>query len=140
MTSEPAPATAADLALQGPRVHPADVDLATVRAYLARPKSHLALLVDADGVLVATLDASDLPEDRTHDARPARRVGRLDGRTVAASVDAASVGLLLAERNTRRLAVVDGEGRLVGLVCRKRRSAGYCDDEGVAQLRAERHR
>lgn len=129
--------TALDLALRSPQVHGVDVTLAELRAYLARPKSHVALVVDADGRLLSAVLPEDLPAAGA--AEPDTLPGTLEGRVVAPTTPAAEVEALLAARGLRRLAVVDADGRLLGLVCRKRRSAGFCDDEGVAALRAERH-
>lgn len=128
--------TALDLALRHPRTHGVEVTVAQLRDYLARPKSHVALVVDADGRLVATVLPEDLPA--ADDAAPGMHAGTLEGRTVAPTTPAAEVEQLLETRGLRRLAVVDAEGRLLGLVCRKRRSSGFCDDAGVAALRAER--
>ena len=38
----------------------------------------------------------------------------------------------------RRLAVVEDDGRLLGLLCLKRSGDGFCTDAGVAERRAAR--
>jgi hypothetical protein len=45
----------------------------------------------------------------------------------------ADVHALLLHTGRRRLAVVDGAGRLLGLLCLTRRRTGYCSDAGVAE-------
>ncbi|MGW1564687.1 hypothetical protein ACWCQ1_51030 [Streptomyces sp. NPDC002144] len=40
----------------------------------------------------------------------------------------------------RRLAVTDGCGRLLGLLCLKRSGNGYCSDEGIRARADERER
>ncbi|MER5675261.1 CBS domain-containing protein [Pseudonocardia alni] len=100
-----------------------------------------ALLVVDRGVLLAVVERGDL-EGRPA-AAPVRWLGTLAGRTVAPTepVDAARERMRAAGR--RRLAVVDGHGRLLGLLCLKRSGAGFCTDEGVrarASERAERRR
>ena len=39
----------------------------------------------------------------------------------------------------RRLAVVDGDLRLLGLLCLKASRTGFCSDEGVDGMRRGRH-
>jgi hypothetical protein len=41
-------------------------------------------------------------------------------------------------QSTRRLAVVDGTGRLVGLLCLKRTLDGFCSDADVRARAVER--
>lgn len=48
----------------------------------------------------------------------------------ATSADAARE--LLIDRGLRRLAVVDHDGTLLGLMCLKRTRTGFCSDEDVA--------
>src|SRR5919206_425323 len=64
---------------------------------------------------------------------PALPLARLTDRTVAPEVPLADVHELLLRTGRRRLAVVDGAGRLLGLLCLKRRRTGYCSDAGVAE-------
>lgn len=127
--------TALDLALRSPKVLPATATVAEVRAFYADSDHvHLALLVDATGVLVSAVSAVDLSPELPGEV-PAVMVGRLTGRTVHATVDETGVSDMLQRGGMRRLAVVDDDGRLLGLICRKRSGRGYCTDAGVRQRR-----
>ena len=48
------------------------------------------------------------------------------------TMSAEAVQELLIERGLRRLAVVDRDGTLLGLMCLKRTRTGFCSDEDVA--------
>jgi len=89
-----------------------------------------------EGVLVATVEPADLHGGR--DDTPALPLGRLDDRTVSPETPLATAGALMRSRGIRRLAVT-GEGNvLVGLLCLKRRSNGYCSNDDVGERFAER--
>jgi CBS domain-containing protein len=97
-----------------------------------------ALLVTRDGVLVAVVEREDLagaaPEE------PIWLLGRLGDRVVGVDDDLAVVSREMHECGRRRLAVVDGGGRLAGLLCRKRSGQGFCSDDGIAARAAGRGR
>jgi CBS domain-containing protein len=85
---------------------------------------------------------SDLPEDHetgaAGDDRPALDVAVLDGRTVAPDEDVDRVRSTLVTREMRRIAVVDADGRLLGLLCLKKHLRGFCSDGDVTERAAER--
>jgi hypothetical protein len=81
--------------------------------------------------LVGTVVRDDLPAAGSG-AGPALPWSKLDGRTVAPDGPADILEQLLSDRGLRRLAVVDTEGALLGLVCLKRRRTGFCSDDEVA--------
>jgi hypothetical protein len=62
----------------------------------------------------------------------------LEGRTIrsADALDRATRLLLLKGR--RRLAVVDGAGRLVGLLCLKQDGTGYCSNKAIRERARDR--
>jgi hypothetical protein len=129
--------TVGDAMLRRPTVHAADLTVGAARAaFDASPKTHLLLLV-RDGVLVATLTRDDVAADADPDG-PAAGLGALVGRTVDPAVPLAAAHALMAGRGLRRLAVVDGSARLLGLLCLKRGLTGFCTDDGVAEMRAAR--
>ena len=130
------PATAADVAVHHPTVHPPSATVGEVRAFLSGGHVHLALVVDEDGLLLATLVREDLTA--YDDATPATVAGTLAGRTVPADLPADLLPGQMLAVGARRLAVVDETGRLVGLVCRKRSGEGYCTDQGIRSKRADR--
>ena len=119
--------------------HPKLCDTATTagqaRAYLRDDHVH-ALLVVEDGVLLAVVEPADVCAAPAGD--PAWRHGSLDGRRVRAGAELGPVTEEMASRGRRRFAVVDEQGRLVGLLCRKRSGRGFCSDDGVAARAAER--
>lgn len=136
-TTPAAPAaTAADVAVHHPTVHPPGATVGDVRAFLSGGHVHLALVVDEHGLLLAAVVREDL--EGRDDAEPAAEVGRLEGRTVPAGLAAEALPDHMLAAGARRLAVVDEAGRLVGLVCRKRSGEGYCTDGGIRSKRAER--
>jgi CBS domain-containing protein len=123
--------TVADVMIGRPKTLPSDASVAAARAVLADDHVVLVLLTE-DGVLRGTLLREDLPDTAPGPA-PALPLSRLTGRTVAPGAPLADVHELLVRTGRRRLAVVDEEGRLLGLVCLKRRRTGYCTDAGVAE-------
>lgn len=134
--SPPVPGTVADVMVRRPWVLPGTASLAQAREVLVDGHVHMVLLV-TDGRLRGTVTRSDLPP-ATADAEPALAWAQLEGRTVAPDEPAEEVRRRMVEQGTRRLAVVDAEARLLGLLCLKRRRTGFCSDDGVAARRAER--
>ena len=112
-----------------PKALPVRASVAEVRRILADDHVVMALLTE-DGVLRGTLLREDLP-DAAPDTAPALPWSRLTGRTVAPITPLAEVHVHLLWSGRRRLAVVNESGRLLGLVCLKRRRSGYCSDAGV---------
>jgi CBS domain-containing protein len=123
--------TVADVMISRPKALPVHASVADVRALLADDHVVMALLTD-DGVLRGTLLREDLPATAPG-AAPALPLARLTGRTAAPTAALAGVHALLLHTGRRRLAVVDGAGRLLGLLCLTRRRTGYCSDAGVAE-------
>lgn len=128
--------TVRDAMLHHPTVHAADLTVGQARAaFVASPKTHLLLLV-RDGRLLATVTHDDL--ESADAAALAISVGTLAGRTLAPDDDLPPVQDGMTRIGQRRLAVVDADGRLLGLLCLKASLTGFCTDEGVAAMRRER--
>jgi CBS domain-containing protein len=124
--------TVADAMVTRPKVCPADVTVAEVRAQFADDHVHAALVVDGE-VLIAVATREDL---EGMDGRlPAWSVGSLTDRVVAGEQDLIAVFGQMTVNGTRRLAVTDGDGRLRGLLCRKQHGRGFCSDVDVAARR-----
>jgi len=136
-TVEPTGGSVVDLVVRLPKTLGPDASVAEVRAALTDDHVHMVLLTE-DGRLVGTLVRDDLP-DRGSVAEDSAALphAELEGRTVSPRVSAGEAMALLAGGG-RRLAVVDDAGRLLGLLCLKRRRTGFCSDEDVAARARER--
>ena len=141
MTSTAHARTVGDAMITRPHLHPVTLTVAAARAALEDSHVHLLLLVEG-GLLRGTLTRDDLdraPGATPGDAdAPAMSSARLEDRTVPAQAPLAQVQRAMAEDGVRRRAVVDDQGRLVGLLCLKRSGTGFCTDDGVA-ARASDH-
>jgi len=128
----------AQLMLRSPIVLSASEPLAEVRRVFDSSHVHMVLLT-ASGrvgeVLLGTLVRDDVPPAGSGTALAH---ARLEGRTVRAELAAEDVRRAMQAAGDRRLAVVDHEGRLRGLLCLKRSGDGFCTDAGVASRRAAR--
>ncbi|QWZ09950.1 hypothetical protein KRR39_09595 [Nocardioides panacis] len=128
---------AAEVMLRRPKTLSARASVAEVRAALADDHVHMVLLTDGAS-LVGTLVGADLPPQAPA-AAPALSWSRLLERTVPPDAAAETVQALLVERGLRRMAVVDHEGTLLGLMCLKRSRTGFCSDDDVASRARSRH-
>lgn len=120
--------------LRRPKTLPASASVGDVRRLLG-DHVHAALLVDGPR-LAAVVVRDDLLAAGDDD--PALDLGALVGRTVRSGTPLAVAQEQLVATGQRRIAVVDADGGLVGLLCRKRRGDGWCTDAGVAARRRER--
>lgn len=120
--------------LRRPKTLPATASVGDVRRLLG-DHVHAALLVEGEQ-LRAVVVRDDLVDAR--DDAPALPLGGLADRTVRAGTPLADAQDLLARWGQRRVAVVERDGTLVGLLCRKRKGDGWCTDAGVAARRRER--
>ena len=123
-------ATVAEAAVTCPELHGPLTTVGELDELFFDDHVHMALVVDGRR-LMTIVERSDL--ERLLDPElPALLAGTLDGRTVPA--DASAIETLAGMQRTgrRRLAVVDGEGRLVGLLCLKASGSGFCSNEDVA--------
>ena len=128
--------TVADVLLRRPKTMPADATVAQARQSFRDDHVHMLLLVTA-GRLTGTLQREDLP-DAAPEAGAAQRFAELDQRTFEASLPAEQARQLLLAQGQRRRAVIDEQGRLVGLLCLKRRQTGFCSDNDVSARAADR--
>ncbi|MDL5154402.1 CBS domain-containing protein [Actinomycetospora termitidis] len=129
-------ATVSDAHLRTPKVHGPDVSAGAARAFFLDGHVHALLLVSAAGVLVSVVERGDL--EGVPDAARARSVGRLAGRVAGPGDDLEETRQAMATRAQRRLAVVDRDGVLLGLLCLKRHGRGFCSAADVAARDAER--
>lgn len=125
----------AELAITDPKTLSATATVAAAREVLRDSHVHLVLLV-SDGVLHGTVDRTDLLAGAPPGAA-ALELAQLDGRTVPAGAPVLGVHREMVASGRRRLAVVDPERRLLGLLCLRSDGRGFCTDDGVAARAAE---
>lgn len=130
------PRTVADAMVTAPWTHGATTSVAEARHAFTDAHVHMLLLTDG-GVLQGTLMRDDLAS-ATEPARPALDLAPLTGRTVSPERPVEEALALMRQQGTRRLAVVDGDRRLLGLLCLKRTLDGFCSDADV-RARALEH-
>ncbi len=127
--------TAGDVMIRLPKTLPVDTSVEQARACFTDDHVHMLLLTES-GRLMGTLVRDDLP-DTVDQAGLALPHSRLSGRTVRSDAPAEQVRVRLLAYGQRRLAVVDENGVLLGLLCLKRRRTGFCSDADVEARKAE---
>jgi CBS domain-containing protein len=127
--------TVADAMIPAPKTSGPEATVRDVKAHFENDKVHVVLIVDGD-VLLAVVERSDL-EQPTGDETPALSAGRLSGRIVAGDHSLQAAHRWMTGSGRRRLAVVDEDGRLAGLLCLKRDGRGFCSSADL-QSRAGR--
>ncbi len=121
--------TVAEVMLRRPKVLPVGAAVGQVRATFEDDHVHMVLLTRGS-LLCGTVVRGDVP-DTASNAQKAVCFAHLTGRTVPATAPADAVLQWLVARQQRRLAVVDDDGLLVGLLCLKARGTGFCSDADV---------
>ena len=123
-----------DVMLRHPKVLDAQATVDEARVALTNDHVHMVLLSQGS-TLVGTLVRVDLPppiQGSDQGSGPALPWSTLRNRTVPPATSADAARELLIDRGLRRLAVVDHDGTLLGLMCLKRTRTGFCSDEDVA--------
>ncbi len=128
--------TVADGMLVAPTVFGEDTRVADLAAFFEDDHVHAALVVDGSGRLVTVVDPADLMGRPATDL--AATLGRLTDRTIPSTLDLATTWWSMRHSGRRRLAVVDAEGHLLGLLCLTRSGRGFCSDADVEARRRER--
>lgn len=118
-----------DVMITAPKTLPALSSVHEARVALADPHVHMVLLTHGKK-LQGTLIRTDLPENACGDG-PALPWSTVSGRTVAPHAPAARMRAVLVSSGLRRLAVVDTDRTLLGLLCLKRSRTGFCSDADV---------
>jgi predicted transcriptional regulator len=118
-----------DVMLRHPKTLSAQSSVDEAHAALCDDHVHMVLLTEGD-TLVGTVVRTDLPRT-TQESGPVLPWSKLHSRTVKPQATAKSVQELLIERGLRRLAVIDDDGVLLGLMCLKRSKTGFCSDDDV---------
>lgn len=123
--------TVADEMVRRPKTLPPTVSVDEALAAFEDDHVHLLLLVDGPR-LVGALTRDDLPSVAGAVVGHASAFATLAGRTVPPSTCAGRAMAAMTTAGLRRLAVVDSDDRLLGLLCLKRRGDGFCSDQDVA--------
>ncbi len=129
------PPIVADAMHRFPKLCAPHATIADLRVLFLDRHVHAALLV-ADGRLLTVVERGDLTG--AADERPALALGRLEGRTIEPAADLEDTRQRMVAGQIRRLAVVDRQRRLLGLLCLKRSGLGFCSDADVAERAAGR--
>lgn len=129
---------AADAMVSRPKTLGPDTSVAALHRFFADEHVHMALIVDAAGRLLTTIERGDLPSNTSVQPVAIAELGRLRDRTVAPTTPLVDVTVRLQEQGRRRLAVVDDADVLLGLLCLKRDGTGYCSDLGILARSASR--
>jgi CBS domain-containing protein len=128
--------TVKDVMVTAPATMRPTATVADARAFFEDDHVHMALITTS-GRLLGILVRADLA-DLDDLAVPALSRSRLHGRSVALHEPAEDVRVRLIAHGQRRLAVVDDDGVLAGLLCLKRKLTGFCTDADVAARATER--
>ncbi len=121
-----------DQMITSPKTLPSDATVGRVREAFGNDHVHLVLLTEGT-MLRGTLLRKDLagaPDDAS-----ALAIATLDGRTIGPSAAMEQARQVLAATEARRLAVIDREGALLGLLCLKRRRTGFCSESDLDSRR-----
>ena len=135
MNARVMPPTVADAMHRYPKLCAQGATVADLRGLFLDRHVHAALIV-ADGRLLTVVERGDLAG--AADDRPAVELGRLEGRTIDPAADLEDVRRRMVNEQIRRLAVVDRQLSLLGLLCLKSGGLGFCSDADVAERAAER--
>lgn len=136
--SEIVRSTVAEVMVRYPKVLPDGAAVSQVRAVFEDDHVHMVLLTRG-GYLSGTVIRGDVP-GTAPDHQEAACFARIAERTVSATASADAVMQRLTARGQRRLAVVDKDGLLVGLLCLKARGSGFCSDADVTTRKLARDR
>lgn len=128
--------TVVDAMLTVPKTWPVSTTIAEARAAFVDDHLHM-LLLTSDGVLLGTLVRNDLASHLPPGA-PALTAATLRDRTTRPEQPIEEARQQMIATGQRRIAVIDDDGRLIGLLCLKRDLIGFCSDAGVAARAADR--
>ena len=118
-----------DVMATRPKTLAASASVDDARSVLADGHVHMVLLTRG-ATLLGTLVRSDLPPSAAGDG-PALSWSTLSGRTADPDAPVEPLRELLVRTGLRRLAVVDRDGTLLGLLCLKSSGAGFCSDADI---------
>lgn len=129
------PGSVAEAMITAPKWCASTATVGELRHFFADTHVHAALVVD-EHILLAVVDRDDLT--LAADRVPAAEVGALLGRAVRDTADLTTAERIMRATGRRRLAVVDADGRCVGLLCLKSSGSGFCTDDDLAARHHDR--
>jgi len=107
-----------------PKSLPADATVADVRSMFENPKVLVVPLVDGEGRVTVELGRDDVPAS-AEAAEHAAGYGS-EPHLIAPEASMRAAIDTLRELDGDRLVVVDGDGRLAGMLCLNRRDGRFC--------------
>jgi CBS domain-containing protein len=119
--------TVADVMISHPKSLAADATVADARALFANPRVQVCPVIGQDGRLAGALRREALPESAAGHEPALGYVGSTPA-TIAPDARMTTALETLAALDSERLMVVDGEGRLTGMLCLNRRNGHFCVD------------
>ena len=122
--------TVSEAMLTTPVRHPLSATVSEIRDFFRDDHVHAALIVGPAGRLAAVVERNDLSRHLAPEAA-AVPLGQLTGRTVPAGAGLAETHRAMTVTGRRRAAVVNDDGRLLGLLCLKASRVGFCSEEDV---------
>lgn len=127
--------TVAGHVIRNPRTTPLSATVLDVWELFANRRVHMALLTSGDHLLgcVTRGDLVGAPM-----AAPAIMFASTRGRTISSALPIGIAWDLLETEGIRRIAAVDDDHCLVGLLCLKQSRAGFCSDIDIESRAAER--
>lgn len=128
--------TVAEAMIRDPKLCSPAVTVAEIHDLFQDSHVHAALITEGSR-LICVIERSDVVRAARSD-RGARPYGQLAGRTVTASTSLQSAFDRLRASGRRRIAVVDERGTLLGLLCLKASSSGFCSARDVQARVLER--
>lgn len=134
--SGPGDRTVAEAMVSAPWTHSSVATVGEVAKFFTDEHVHAALIINTEGYLITVVERGDIGLDVALDV-PVVQFGRLDGRTVQAEASLRQIHRAMLAERRRRAAVISANGRLLGLLCLKASSAGFCSDQDVLDRRRE---
>lgn len=124
--------TVSEAMLSVPWTHSPAATVGEMTGFFKDQHVHAALIINTAGYLVTVVERSDIALDAAPHV-PAVQLGRLDGRTVQAAASLTEARQAMLDARRRRVAVISPSGRLLGLLCLKVSSIGFCSDQDVLE-------
>lgn len=122
--------TVLDAAVRRPKTSGPSATVADIRDLFQDDHVHAALIVADNGRLMSVIERTDL-EAACGATAPAWCFGRLEGRVIHPHADLEHTWQAMRSQGRRRLALIDDDGQVLGLLCLKRTGLGFCTDDDV---------